>query len=48
LSPQMPFYGISENGANIQLDQYGYSVNACIHCRARDDAMLRDINAKKW
>jgi hypothetical protein len=21
----MPFYGISENGANIQLDQYGYS-----------------------
>jgi hypothetical protein len=25
LSPQIPFYGISENGANIQLDQYGYS-----------------------
>ena len=23
----MPFYGISENGANIQLDQYGYSVS---------------------
>ena len=22
----MPFYGISENGANIQLDQYGYSL----------------------
>jgi hypothetical protein len=24
----MPFYGISENGANIQLDQYGYSAIA--------------------
>jgi hypothetical protein len=24
----MPFYGISENGANIQLDQYGYSLIA--------------------
>jgi hypothetical protein len=34
LSPQMPFYGISENGANIQLDQYGYSSILRIDCRA--------------
>ena len=32
----MPFYGISENGANIQLDQYGYSSILRIDCRAMD------------
>ena len=44
----MPFYGISENGANIQLDQYGYSVNACIHCRAVDSTGIKAEGEGEW
>jgi hypothetical protein len=39
----MPFYGISENGANIQLDQYGYSSILRIDCRARDEWFFRFV-----
>ncbi len=41
----MPFYGISENGANIQLDQYGYSVNAYrLPSEGRMVLLFRDLS----